>query len=126
MAEPAGMPNWFERGREVWSVATVTNGMPPCACAGEQRSSANPLATRHMQIILHAGVRRFWNRDECGDRYFCIGTPSPRVKIRGSEHGYYHSLWEALQEPRSLSWGQVSANQVIRVERGKGKPEVVI
>src|SRR4030088_2033164 len=89
MAEPAGMPNCSESRRGVWSVATVTSGTPPCAGAGELRSSAKPLATRHMQIILHAEVCRFWNRDECGDGCLCMGTPSPKVKIRGSEHGYY-------------------------------------
>src|ERR1700730_6260389 len=90
MAEAAGMPNWFESGSGVWSVATVNNGTPPCACAGGRRSSAKPVATRHMHMILHVAVQTFRNRDECGDRCPCMGTPSPRGKIRGSEHGYYH------------------------------------
>src|ERR1700674_5537670 len=47
MAMPAGTPNWFERLRELWSVATVTSGTPPCAWAALLVNKTSPINRMH-------------------------------------------------------------------------------
>src|ERR1700674_3545258 len=47
MAVPAGTPNWFERLRELWSVATVTSGTPPCAWLVPENNKTIPISAMH-------------------------------------------------------------------------------
>src|SRR5260370_42006820 len=73
MAVPVGTPNWFERLSGLWSVATVTSGTPPCACAGEQKNSAMTAANRYAQINLRTKARDFLNRFGREQRWLGIG-----------------------------------------------------
>src|SRR5579864_3994355 len=58
MAVPAGTPNWFERLSELWSVATVTSGTPPCALAALQNNKTRPVSRMHEFASLRRKASR--------------------------------------------------------------------
>src|SRR5258706_14762996 len=92
MAVPTGTPNLFERFKELWSVATVTSGTPPWACAVEDRSSAMPQAMRHMQIVLRAETWAFANRAGRGKEWQNIGFTPRGGNFCGNEQDSTISL----------------------------------